>query len=326
MSTQKYHLKRCELDLSWDKLVKNSPNGTPFISTGYLNALIANIHAYYCFKGDEIMAGVLLIVSNDGKEVIGHDLVIYDGLFYRDLSHLNQAQYHSEQFAIQTFISELLPTLYHKISLRLHPSITDIRPILWVNYGKELPKYQLYLRYTSYLTIDDFKPTDELKSITTYNQASVARRQEIRYARKKEVHTSLSDNIDLFIHFYQKTLLRQDIVLNEFFYQETKQLVSSLLNNKQAHLVQSINKAGDVGSMAVFLLGENTAYYLFGANDPDMRNQHTGTAVIWEHLFTLQQQGITCVDLEGINSPQRGWFKLSFGGTITPYYQLNYSN
>jgi len=30
--------------------------------------------------------------------------------------------------------------------------------------------------------------------------------------------------------------------------------------------------------------------------------------------------------MEGVNSPHRGWFKLSFGGDIRPYYQIVLSN
>ena len=32
--------------------------------------------------------------------------------------------------------------------------------------------------------------------------------------------------------------------------------------------------------------------------------------------------GVKEVDMEGINSPQRGWFKMSFGGNTIPYFNL----
>ena len=31
---------------------------------------------------------------------------------------------------------------------------------------------------------------------------------------------------------------------------------------------------------------------------------------------------IKIVDMEGVNSPQRGWFKLSFGGNLKKYFQV----
>ena len=32
--------------------------------------------------------------------------------------------------------------------------------------------------------------------------------------------------------------------------------------------------------------------------------------------------GVKFVNLEGVNSPFRGWYKLSFGGNLKPYYRL----
>ena len=80
-----------------------------------------------------------------------------------------------------------------------------------------------------------------------------------------------------------------------------------------------------MGSIAFFGIDHKRGYFLFGANDPEMRDEHTGTAVLWDSFCFLSQDGIFEIDLEGINSPTRGWFKLSFGGTISPYYHLSYS-
>ena len=35
-----------------------------------------------------------------------------------------------------------------------------------------------------------------------------------------------------------------------------------------------------------------------------------------------QRLSISEVDMEGVNSPQRGWFKLGFGGNLVPYYHV----
>ena len=78
------------------------------------------------------------------------------------------------------------------------------------------------------------------------------------------------------------------------------------------------------GSIAFFGIDHRRGYFLFAANDPVLRNEHTGTAVLWDSFYLLNQEGIYEIDFEGINSPARGWFKLSFGGTISPYYQLSY--
>ena len=103
-----------------------------------------------------------------------------------------------------------------------------------------------------------------------------------------------------------------------------KELLHTLLSNKSGVMIQSSDAEGRVGSMAIFLLDQRRAYYLFGANDPKMRSQHTGTAVLWDSFYLLADLGFLEVDLEGINSPNRGWFKLSFGGSCVPYYVMNF--
>jgi lipid II:glycine glycyltransferase (peptidoglycan interpeptide bridge formation enzyme) len=81
---------------------------------------------------------------------------------------------------------------------------------------------------------------------------------------------------------------------------------------------------GRAGSMAYFCTDTKRAYYVFGANDPDLRDEHTGTAVLWDAFKSLAMTGVSEVDMEGINSPKRGWFKLSFGGEIVPYYNATF--
>ncbi len=45
-------------------------------------------------------------------------------------------------------------------------------------------------------------------------------------------------------------------------------------------------------------------------------------ANILESFFALSKEGISTVDLEGINSPKRAFNKLGYGGEINPYYHL----
>lgn len=319
----KYRLEKTQLGEVWDRFVSTSPNATAFAYSNYLEALPVNVDPYFCYKKQELMGAVLCIVSEDGKNVIGHEYVIYDGLMYRDLSHLNKAQRFSEEFKIQQCVAEELVALYNNVRLSLHPSIQDIRPFLWVNYGEEGAKYSPDIRYTSYISIADFKEGEMLEDIAIYNDASVARRQEIRYARKKKVVTEQMEDPEQFVFYYQQTVARQGIEVESSVLDEMHQLLQVLLNNNSCLMVQSANADGRVGSMAVFLFDQDRAYYLFGANDPEMRNQHTGTAVLWESFYMLSDLGYKEVDLEGINSPYRGWFKLSFGGGMYPYFEMN---
>ena len=320
----KYHLEATQLGDAWDSFVSTSPNSTAFVYSKYLEALQVNVQPYYCYKKQELMGAVLCILSKDSNRIIGHEYVIYDGLMYRDLSHLNQSQRFSEEFKIQQCVAQSLAEIYSEIRLSLHPTIIDIRPFLWVNYTKKTSRYVPDIRYTSYVSISDFKHAKKLDDIGRYKDASVARRQEIRYSQKKNVNTEQVADSALFISYYKKTMARQGINNSSHILNNMKELLHTLLSNKSCVMIQSSDSEGRVGSMAIFLLDQRRAYYLFGANDPKMRSQHTGTAVLWDSFYLLADLGFLEVDLEGINSPNRGWFKLSFGGSCVPYYVMNF--
>ncbi len=312
-------------DEKWDKFVENSSNGTIFSNSVYLKASGVNYKLFYCYKKEELRAAVSVIEDAKGESLILDDLVIYNGIMYnKPTNKQNHAQQFSEQFKIQEFIASELIKLYKNIELSLHPSIVDIRAILWVNYGTELPKYQSDIRYTSYIDISDFKTSKKLEDISIYNKASTSRRQQIRYAIKKEYKTKIISDVSLLIEFYKKTMDRQDIDVENEKLQKMEKLVSGLLGQNMAKIYASYDEQNELGSIALFGWDNKRAYYIFGANDPAKRDGHSGTNVLWEAFYDLSKMGIDEVDLEGINSPHRGWFKLSFGGDILPYYEINY--
>ena len=121
------------------------------------------------------------------------------------------------------------------------------------------------------------------------------------------------------------TLERQGLTVEDNNLDQMALLVTGLINAGVARMFVSRTREGTPGSIAVYVFDNKRAYYLFGANDPALRDTPVGTAVLWDAFHALAGEGITQVDLEGVNSPSRGWFKLSLGGTLVPYFKLNWS-
>ena len=72
---------------------------------------------------------------------------------------------------------------------------------------------------------------------------------------------------------------------------------------------------------ALFVLDSKRAYYAYGASDPELRHTEIGTQLMYESFVMLNKEyGVAEVDLVGVNSPQRGGFKMSFGGRLVPYF------
>jgi len=322
-----YTLKETEVDDKWDNFIDESLNGTIFSRSYYLKASQVKYKCYYCYKKEELRAAVVVIESVDEKNLVLDDLVIYNGIMYnKPTNKQNHAQQYSEQFKIQNFIACELEKRYNNIEISLHPSIIDIRAFLWVNYGKDKPQYKPDIRYTTYIDISDFKDAKKLEDISIYNKASTSRRQQVRYAIKKGYKTISSSDSKLFIEFYQKTMNRQDIKVDIDKLMTMQDLIDNLIIKNKAKLYASYDEKDELSSMAFFGWDNKRAYYIFGASDPDKRNGHSGTNVLWEAFYDLSKNDIKEIDLEGINSPARGWFKLSFGGNIVPYYEMSLRN
>jgi lipid II:glycine glycyltransferase (peptidoglycan interpeptide bridge formation enzyme) len=97
-------------------------------------------------------------------------------------------------------------------------------------------------------------------------------------------------------------------------------LAKESLSKGFGRLLVCRDKQGTPASASLFLFDDKTAYYLFGANDPDYRQDGTGGYVIFEQIRLSIEQGLSYVDFMGINSPSRGDFKLSFNAEPVPFF------
>ena len=128
-----------------------------------------------------------------------------------------------------------------------------------------------------------------------------------------------SHDISILDMLHDKTFERQGLERSpgEKFMATT--LAQTAITEGFGRLLICRNKIGTPASASLFLFDKKTAYYMIGANDPDYRNFGTSSLVIFEQLRKCLDQGIEQVDFMGINSPNRGDFKTSFGAIPTPY-------
>jgi len=318
-----YTLEKTTNSDNWDKFIKSTKYGSIFQYSAYLDALQSRYSCFFIYKKKELRAAILLIESNDGMSVVLDDFVIYNGIvFGMPTTDQNSAQILSEHFNISKFVAEILPTLYKKIEFSLMPNNYDIRPYLWFNYGTSLPQYIPNIRYTSFVDISDFSSAKFLEDIYLYSKASKSRRQVIRYAKRDGVTTKEEFNPRMFLNLYSSTMTRQELKVSKEKIDVIKRILNNLNNQGLIKMYFSYTKKGELGSVACFAIDHIRSYYLFGASDSNLRKFHTGTAVLWDAFTALSHYGVNEVDLEGVNSPNRGWFKLSFGGDLVPYYHI----
>lgn len=323
MSEPVYRLEEAVADEKWDAFVQKSPSGTLFSLSDYMDATRQPVRLFWCVRGTEKRAAIALTESTDRQNAILHDFLIYNGLMFAPPANKqNRSQIISEHFEIAVDAAAALSARYPQLEMALAPQVDDIRPFLWHNYGSA-PCYVADVRYTAYADIRGFADAQSPEEIPLFAEISYARRQEVRKAIKAQVRTEENDNALALADFYALTMRRQNIAIDPAVHDALHYLAESLLHKNLARLFISRTAEGEAAAVALFGWDAKRAYYLFGAGDPQYRNTPCGTAVLWDAFRALALAGHSQVDLEGVNSPKRGWFKMSFGPELVPYYQLS---
>ena len=309
----------------WDEFVEKSLEGTIFSSSDYIQAIEKPYELFYVLKGEEKKAGVSLILSDDRSGCVLDDLVIYNGIFFNFDHTMKSVKSRTERFEITEFIIQELDKRYLPVEMALAPQFEDMRPFLWHNYHSALSEkiYNCDLRYTSYLDISELVFNKNEENTKLFRNLDTLRQRNIREGRKKGAKVVAGRDIQLFLDFYSETLRAQEQSVDAKKEQRMGNLIESLLPKGKAFMYSSENSDGEVGYITIFCKDKKRAYYLFGAGHLQLADRYLGTLSFWEAFgYLARDQGVRQVDLEGVNSPNRGSFKLSFGGDLRSYFQV----
>lgn len=323
----KYRIAPVTDNLQWNSFVESSPQGTVFSRSEYLDAVGRRSECLYIVKGDEVKAGLALIMSDDGTSVEFDDLVIYNGIMFAGQADDRKAtKARLERFEITEFVIQYLTDAYRNVELALSPQFEDLRPFLWHNYHSPDPaeKYVADLRYTSYLDISVLENSLSAEDTSLFRNMETLRQRNIREAIQSGARVETSLSPDDFGKFYCLLMAAQGEDVSAGQIDRMKNLIGRLVDASLAEMFLVLDADGSLLYTTVFCFDSKRAYYLFGAGNLAVDARYKGTAAFWGAFKALaRDKGIKCVDLEGVNSPRRGWFKLSFGGELHPYYHVN---
>ena len=323
MSTSRFNVREPVDDQEWDQLVEHSPQGTLFSLSAYLRASRFPFERYLFCKGEEVRAGACFSVGEDGNSC-SRAGGIYNGLMHLEYEKVKPVKQTQDQFEVTEFFVEWLTARYQTIELLLSPHLSDLRPFLWHNYHSTAAtdRFAVDLRYTSYLDISSLQGEEaELESELFWN-VETTRRQQIRKARKEQTTVQVGGDAETFVQLYAALMERQGVMLDAYEIERMGLHVRDLISSGIAQLFFVHDVEGELIYATLFGWDTKRAYYLFGVPGEGKGRSYQGTMGCWEAFLWLARQGVTEVDMEGVNSPNRGWFKLSFGGELLPYHWM----
>ena len=319
IQSSSYVLSVCSDMRAWDALVHESPQGHVFSSNAFLQSLDAPCTRYVVTTPQgEILAGAAVMLHESAMAKAPFAFSPHQGiLFAKSISSLGQHKRVTAELRVTTFLIGSLLDIFSNFSMALSPFFRDLRPFQWHNYGKnELPQFEIRQRYTGHVSLINFEINSYLSTVRT------VRRQEYK---KTRALIEQSRDLQLFLKLYKQTFDRQGIAVADKTLSQVERICVNALDGGYGHL-SCAKVDGCAASMAFFVSDQDCAYYLFGANDPDFRDANASSKLLIENITTFAAQGLKRFDFVGVNSPQRGDFKLSFNAELVPYQEIHLSS
>ena len=313
-----YELHGCNDAGQWDALIDSSPQGHIFSKSDFLSSLGMpySCHVVTDSQG-QVLAGVAVLT--DGLKMVQAPFAFtpHQGIVFSNLVCLLNAQKRlTVQFRITEFLINELLNIYSNFSMALSPFFKDMRPFLWHKYGKKKEEqFDIKLRYTGFINLQNFNLNEFLSTVRT------VRRQEYK---KSFARIQKTTDLKSFLSLYQQTFERQGLNISTDTISLVHRICEHALSKGYGHL--SAAYIGDrIASMAFFVKDAKCAYYLFGASDPSMRDANASSKLLLDNIAEYAHQGMMRFDFVGVNSPQRGDFKLSFNAELMPYHEVHLS-
>ena len=316
----KYNIKRIdnknEIDNIYSKFIRFSPQRNIFCTNEILKFFFEDLDLFIVSKSDEIKSFIYLLKDLNGT--ITSDPFIYSGIINHPKLFMKNARYNNEVFKINELIIKEIFSKYKNLNINLPIKFIDVRPFLWFNYGKKnVKRFQVIPRFTSIINI-------ESKNIETiFNEIDDVKRRDINKALKDENYKVSSEiNLNLMKIFYQDTMKKNDGTFDEIALNKIFEFIN--LEAKLNRVIQITIYFNEDPLYSVILLHDDiTSCYLYGAGNVNIKNRYAGSLALWHAIKHSSNKKLKYIDLEGINSPFRGEYKLSFGGNIESYYRIN---
>ena len=303
----------------WERCVKNSDQGSIYLTLNFIKSLGIEYTTYLVIKGEEPQGGCVVLKDEGGNIFKSpYHFVLSQGFFFNGVKSTDN-KIIKTQYEVTDFLVNALIARYGKLS-QSHYRINDLRPFQWYNYHTpEKGIFTISIYYTSILSLDKYKSLEDyLMAIRT------VRRQEFRKVKAKDIKIIDSSDTNILCDLHRKTFERQGIKLPEHEMTLVESIAKTAVENKYGRINIALMNNIPI-SATLLLFDDKRAYYQFGATDPDYRDTFASTLLMIENIWRAKTEGFKEFDFVGVNSPNRGDYKLSFDGVLLPCYGTHYN-
>lgn len=319
------NIKLCKNDSDWDKFLYKSENKNFLSLSIIINSSKDICKKYFVYKAQEIIAS-FHIYEKDGNLVAGDQ--IYTPINYKLNIRANKSsEYYKKHLILEKYVDFIIKN-YKIAEITLDHLTKDIRAIIWSNYNSSKELFQISeVKYTSIINLNNLDKKFNYESLESSSYYSLLSRS-IKQQYKNSLNDSLvffeSNDLNDAKKIINYTFERQNIKnpINLSLYEKN---FNHFKKNGELRLFYS-SKNNKIFSFTLFGVILDTAKYLHGGRLIDENKDNSLTFCMLSSILKLNRDKINFLDLEGINSPKRGFWKLGFGGDIKPYYKIKLKN
>jgi len=262
-------------------------------------------------KGDQILASLPYTMRQRyGLNVISQPALTQTlGPWLRP-STAKYARRLSQEKDLLQKLFEQLPKFAH-YQQNWHCTRTNWLPLHWLGYEQTT-------RYT--YRLEDLSSEEQ---IWAEMEANI--RTDVRKASNKEgvkVRTDL--DIEAFLTLNEKVFARQNMAL-PYTIDFVRRLDKAAAQNQARKIFIAEDEQGRHHAGVYLIWDDNTAYYLMGGGDPDLRNSGATSLCMWEAI-QFAATVTKSFDFEGsMIEPVERFFR-GFGAVQTPYFSISKTN
>lgn len=302
-------------DAGWDGLLAGLDQPTVFSRSGFLRALGCRHRRLEVHDGAHRLALLALTENDAGDEVKVQPFTPYQGPLFLHRPGSSPRQRLQDEFRVHAHLATALAERYRRVRLALPWQLQDMRPWLWHDYhAGDRPHYRATPRYTAVLPLAGLDPERYLAGVRS------CRRQEWRRAATLQVQTDIA--VEPFMALYAATFERQGLQLDDGLLQTVERITRIATAEGWGRLSGCHGADGRLASATLFVRDRLRSYYLFGANDPAQRSSGASTRLLLDNIFAAAGEGLDELDFVGVNSPDRGDYKLSFDPQLRTYFEV----
>jgi hypothetical protein len=293
----------------WDEFVRQSPQGTLFHTTLWLEASGVPFRLLGCFRNGEMHGGCAIgIIGNRTAGRPYPSLTPYLGVLYppSTAKYVTQISINKE---IGSAFAVFLKSEFDRIvDLPFSPEVVDLQPFIWHGFATEL-------RYTYRLSLTDFP--------RVFDNMDAARRRNVVSAEKQGVQVESGVDFGEIVRLSEKSFERQRLASSHG--QAVNRFEAALRRADRCRGFLARSKEGEILGAVWIAWDEKRAYYLLGGYDQSAKSNNAVALAMWRAIqFTATDLKLPEFDFEGSAIPAVERFFRKFGGTLTPYHGIGY--